>query len=74
MFLFSDAQNICLIFVCFEDLLQICESVLNERDTKIIPLNELNGLFYLNSSLIPIHLDTLDRLNAILRGTGVFHT
>ncbi|EFO23099.1 hypothetical protein LOAG_05389 [Loa loa] len=30
---------------------QICRSVLHERDTKIILLNELNGLFYLNSSL-----------------------
>uniref|UniRef100_A0A0R3RIR0 NtA domain-containing protein n=1 Tax=Elaeophora elaphi TaxID=1147741 RepID=A0A0R3RIR0_9BILA len=44
--------------------IQICRSILHERDTKIILLNELNGLFYLNSSLVPINLNILDQLNA----------
>ncbi|KAM3719107.1 Agrin [Dirofilaria immitis] len=47
---------------------QICHSILHERDTKIILLNELNGLFYLNSSLISVNLSILDHLNDLFQG------
>uniref|UniRef100_A0A8R1XNN5 NtA domain-containing protein n=1 Tax=Onchocerca volvulus TaxID=6282 RepID=A0A8R1XNN5_ONCVO len=48
--------------------IQFCPSILRERDTKIILLNELNGLFYLNSSLVPVNLNVLDQLNDLFQG------
>ncbi|KHN76227.1 hypothetical protein Tcan_14324 [Toxocara canis] len=47
--------------------IKYCRSVLYERDTKVILLREESGLLYLNSSLIPINLDVLDLIDAIIR-------